>query len=196
MQVTYTNRKGKTYYLCRGMTKTGKPRYYFAREPKGEVVEKIPKGYVIQESVNGIVSLARAREAQIRSEERAVVEAAIRRQPKAQNYRIDVKGKRIIVYERTGPDVEDLAPVVRGFGQLTVSRLTDMQAFLDESARFVPVMRFTLLDKAKRTFQTERWCYLGSIDDWIEIGPIGSVRRLARRFIRLLGSDALFDVHF
>ena len=47
MQVTYTNRKGRTYHLCQGVTRTGKPRYYFAREPKGKPVEQIPEGYEI-----------------------------------------------------------------------------------------------------------------------------------------------------
>jgi hypothetical protein len=37
MPITYTNRKGVTYHLCRGVTKTGKPRYYFAREPKSDL---------------------------------------------------------------------------------------------------------------------------------------------------------------
>src|SRR5947207_1438331 len=31
MPVSYTNRKGVTYTLYRGQTKTGKPRYYFGR---------------------------------------------------------------------------------------------------------------------------------------------------------------------
>jgi len=42
MTITYTNRKGVTYHLCQGVTKTGKPRYYFARQPKGEPVPEIP----------------------------------------------------------------------------------------------------------------------------------------------------------
>jgi hypothetical protein len=41
VSVTYTNRKGRTYYLCQGTTKTGKPRYYFAREPKDELLDEI-----------------------------------------------------------------------------------------------------------------------------------------------------------
>ena len=48
MPVTYTNRKGLTYYLCRGLTKTGKPHYYFARESKDEPVEEMPPGYAIR----------------------------------------------------------------------------------------------------------------------------------------------------
>ena len=194
MQVTYTNRKGRTYYLCRGITKTGKPRYYFAREPQGEPVKKVPEGYEIRESVNGVVSLAKKREALILSEERAAVERAIERHSKAHNYRIDVRGKQIVVYERVGPDVEDLSPMLRKIGQLSSTRLGELQEFLDQSARFTPVMRFTLSDEEKRTFHTERWCYLGSIDDWIYIGPSGPVHLLAQRFIPLLGTDALYEV--
>ena len=48
MSITYTNRKGRTYYLCQGVTKTGKPRYYFAREPRDTVLEELPGGYEIR----------------------------------------------------------------------------------------------------------------------------------------------------
>ncbi len=99
MPITYTNRKGKTYILCKGTTKTGKPRYYFSLEPKGEVMEDIPEGYEIRESVNGRVSLAKTRPQLITQKERAAVERAIARHPKARNYRLDVKQKQIFVYE-------------------------------------------------------------------------------------------------
>jgi hypothetical protein len=157
-------------------------------------VAEIPEGYVIRENVNGQVSLAKAREPQILTKERAVVEAAIAKHPKARNYRVDVKDKWINVYERVGPDMEDLAPLLRALGGVAASRREVLQETLDQGARFTPVVRFTLLDREKRTFQTERWCYLGGIDDWIDIGSIGSVRRLARKFVPLLGSDELFDV--
>jgi len=194
MQVTYTNRKGRTYYLCQGITKTGKPRYYFAREPKGEPVEEVPEGYEIRESVNAVVSLTKKRAVLILPEERAAVVDAIGRHRKARNYRIDVRGKQVVVYERVGPDVEDLSPMLRRIAQLSSTRLGELQASLDQSARFTPVMRFTLLDEEKRTFYTERWCYLGGIDDWIHIGRSGPVHLLAQRYVPLLGSDALYEV--
>ena len=40
MAYSYTNRKGSPYYLCQVNTKTGRMRYYFAREPKATTVEK------------------------------------------------------------------------------------------------------------------------------------------------------------
>ena len=36
MAITYTNRKGKTYYLHEGVTKKGKPRYYFSLKDEGQ----------------------------------------------------------------------------------------------------------------------------------------------------------------
>ena len=81
MPIIYTNRKGRTYYLCQGLTKTGKPRYYFAREPKGEPVDEIPDGYVISESVNGNVRLAKVRQVLLLPAEVAAVEMALKRHP-------------------------------------------------------------------------------------------------------------------
>jgi hypothetical protein len=43
MPITYTNRKGFTYFLNKGKTKTGKPRYYFAKEQKSNPLTKFRK---------------------------------------------------------------------------------------------------------------------------------------------------------
>src|ERR1700737_3488505 len=61
MPVNYTNRKGQTYTLYQGQTRTGKPRYYFGRagQGQGEPVTETPAGYTISESINGVVSLVK-----------------------------------------------------------------------------------------------------------------------------------------
>src|SRR5688572_29739609 len=107
MSITYTNRKGISYYLCRGVTKTGKPRYYFAREPRDETVEQLPEGYTIDESVNGVVSLTKIRPSLILPTEVAAVEAELRRHPRGHRYRVDAKQDRLTVYERSSPDIEE-----------------------------------------------------------------------------------------
>jgi len=195
MPVTYTNRKGVTYYLCRGVTKTGKPRYYFASEPQGEPVEQIPEGWKISESINGIVSLMKDRPAQILPEEVAAVEAAVRRHPKSRNYRVNVKGNRIEVYERVGIDPEDLIGELGRDGLLKPGLGDWIREQRDRYAQFSPVLRFILKDAEQRTFHVERWCYLGSIDDWIYVGSMGPEDRLARQWIPRLGTDAFFEVY-
>lgn len=195
MPVTYTSRKGLTYYLCRGTTKTGKPRYYFAREIKDEPLEEIPAGYKITESVNGIVSLVKDQPSLIRPEEIEAVEAAVQRHPKSRNYRVSVKANWIDVYERVGPDAEDLVadwPVPDLLKPGLVDRL---RAEEDRHGQFAPVLRFILADAGQRIYRSQRMCYLGSIDDWIDIGPTGPVENLARELIPRLGTERFFEVY-
>jgi hypothetical protein len=190
MPIAYTNRKGRTYFLCKGKTKTGKTRYYFAVEQKGEPVEEIPEGYKISESVNGIVSLVKDRPSLIHAKDVAVVEAEIRRHPKRQRYRVRSKHDRIEVYEMVGPDAENLAEI---FGGFPFSRSVEQaQTFLDSHSQFRAEMRFILADPENHTFRAQRCCYLGSVDDWIDI-DYGSIDRLAKELIPLLGTDELFN---
>ncbi len=121
MPITYTNRKGFTYFLNKGVTKTGKPRYYFAREQKGELVEEIPAGYEIEESVNAIISLVKARPHLIHPDETDSVKTALARHPKARNYRVAVKDKLIIIYESTGWDVDRMMELFEGFPTVTLA---------------------------------------------------------------------------
>jgi hypothetical protein len=193
MPITYTNRKGFTYTLCRGTTKTGKPRYTFSREPKDEPVEQIPEGYAISESVNGIVSLSKERPNQLRSEEVEAVNAVLARHPLKRKYRIGLKPNRIDIYELVGPGSQDIGAMLKKNGLLGAYTPEHLRASIDDYARFTPVMRFTLIDAEHRTFGAERMCYLGSIDDWIDIDA-GTLHVLAKRLIPKLGTEQFFEL--
>jgi len=112
MPITYTNRKDVTYYLCQGVTKTGKPRYFFARENKDNGVEHIPEGYSILESVNGIVSVSKTQVSQLSEDEINVVKAAVARHPNCQKYRVHLRPTRIEIHESMAPDA---ATILAGF---------------------------------------------------------------------------------
>ena len=198
MPITYTNRKGREYFLCRSVTKTGKPRYYFSREQKGELIEEIPEGYEITESVNGIVSLSKARPKLLMENEIAFVKSAIQKHPIAKKYRFGVKSKEVIVYEQVGPDLQELATefeTVLGYSGLlsndVKSRLEDEQRL---HAQYTPIMKFILNDDDKRLFNAQRMCYLGSVDDWIEIAYNKAIKELVNDLIPKLGTDEFFDL--
>ena len=195
MAVTYTNRKGHTYYLCQGMTKTGKLRYYFAREQKESSPHQIPEGYRISESVNGVVSLVKDRPQLILPQEVAGVEAVLARHPKGHDYRVAVQKIHIVIYERLGPDMETLSAIFGNIHALQSDTVKiRLQEQLDKMARFSPIMRFILVDPDERKFTAERWSYLGDIDDWIDIGESESIDNLARRLIPKLGTDDFFEL--
>lgn len=193
MSITYTNRKGFTFHLCKGKTKTGKPRYFFARELKGESVERIPDGYAISESVNGVVSLVKARPGLIQSREVAIVETILKRHPKSHNYRVSVKHDRIEVYERVGLDTSDLTRIV-GQAILDPGMRERIDTEMDRYSQFTPVLRLVIRDTDARIFSAQRMCYRSWVDGWLELHDSGEIEPLARRLIPTLGTDAFFEL--
>ena len=197
MAITYSNRKGKTYTLFRSKTKTGMYRYYFAKSSrKGETCDKIPAGFEIQESVNGIVSLVKKRPKLILQEEIDLVKRILEEHPRKGKYRIDVKSDRIVIYERIGPDADELMDL---FKQARIPVLPNARERLMEGqnhcAIYDGVVRFILRDTSERIFDVERMCYLGDIDDWIYIDSGTSLAKLAWGIIPLLGTDDFYDLY-
>ncbi|MBM4025724.1 MAG: hypothetical protein FJ280_09990 [Planctomycetes bacterium] len=196
--ITYTNRKGVTYFLGRGVTKTGKTRYLFAREPKGEPVEEIPEGYEIRESVNGVVSLVKAQPVLLREAEIQAVKTAVRRHPRAKRFRVEARARQITVYEREREDPRDVMREIAarwGIPTLYEEQLAGFETEEVARGNFAPVLRFTLTDDTKRRFLAERMCYRGPSDHWIIISFNEPIEKLARTLIPVLGSDEFFELY-
>ena len=196
MPVSYTNRKGLTYTLYRGQTRTGKPRYYFGRadQSQGEPVMELPPGFTISESVNGVVSLVKDRPSPIQPEEVVAVEAAVQQHPEARRYRVAVKNDRIEIYERVGPDYEAVVSELHLPGLSRPGLSEQLRAMEERHAQYTPVLRFTLLDPTQRRFGVERMCYRGSIDGWLELVRTGPVAKLADELIPTLGTDQFYEL--
>jgi hypothetical protein len=184
--ITYTNRKGKTYYLGEKKTKTGKKRFVFSKEPTGKPVIELPKGFEITESVNGVVSLSKAVPSPILPSEVDTVRNALAAHSHLSRHRVDSKKKDIIVYEPIGGDPDRIAEALG----VHVSALK----VLEDSAQYTPVLRFRLLDEKSREFSVERMCYRGSIDGWLQLSDGGEIERLARRYVGHLGKESFFEL--
>jgi hypothetical protein len=193
MAVTYTNHRGVTFYLCQSLTKTGKPRYYFAREPKGAPVEQIPDGFRVGENANGLVWLERDRPALLLPAEIATVDAAVARHPQPRNYHVGVKQDQIVISERNGAGMDDLtAKIVPSLG-VTAGGADQVRSVFERHGTFSPVLRFSLSDAEQRRFVVNRWCFKGRIDDWIDVGLEGSLARIVPAAVARLGTDDFFE---
>ncbi len=42
---------------------------------------------------------------------------------------------------------------------------------------------------------TQRYCFLGRIDDWIEIGTQGNLQDLVENYVKHLGQESFFELH-
>jgi len=193
MSITYTNRKGFTFHLRKGVTKTGKPRYFFARDWKGEPVKRIPDGYAVSEIVNGVVSLVKARPGLIQPREVAIVETVLKRHPKSHNYRMSVKRDRIEIYERVGLDASDLTRIV-GIGIFDPGMRERIDTEMERYSQFTPILRLIIRDTDARIFSAQRMCYRSWVDGWLDLHDSGKIAPLARRLIPTLGTDAFFEL--
>jgi len=198
MPVTYKNRRGKIYYLHKGKTKTGKPKYHFSFKNKGNLVGQVPDGYEIYEHPpNGQVLLRRKLPRFITDIESHMIEKELKKIEGARRYLVDIKGKVITIFQ-SNQDIQALKDMFSDIGPASPNGRSDdvsvIEDLIDTAVTYGLIMRFTLESETKRTFSAERYCFLGSIDDWIYIGEPDSLKNLAKKYFKHLDQDSFFDL--
>ncbi|WP_152592043.1 hypothetical protein [Nostoc sphaeroides] len=191
MPIKYDSRKRQTYYLHQGTTKTGKSKYFFSMKNEGNLVETMPDGYEIYENPNSQVFLRRVQPKIISDEERATLELGIKEFSNLLDYQIDIKKEIITVYT-ADQDANLLSDMLHLSGR---NDLTEAKTKLRLSISYSPMLRFILIDENRRIFMTQRYCFLGRIDDWIKIGNQGNLQELVENYVRHLGQESFFDLH-
>ena len=192
MTITHTNAKEKLYYLHQGTTKTGKPKYYFSMESEGHLAESIPEGFEIYENPNAQVFLRRIPPKLITDEERRVVEEGMRTYADVKDYKIDVKGKAIVIYT-ADQDIGTLAELFKDLSP-TPSANRQLMSLLRKEIQYSPMLQFLLEDEKRRLFTAQRYCFRGSVDDWIDIG-YGPLTTLVKQYVKHLGQESYFELY-
>ena len=164
MPVTHVNRYRDTYYLHVGKTKTGKPKYWFSMKADGDLVNAIPEGYEVYENPDAQVFLRKELPRLIADEEVAIVSEGLRKNARDRRCIADVRERHIVVYYSERGDL------------------------------YQKVLRFTLIDEDRRSFAAERWCFLGSIDDWIPLSDSGDLSKLVRRYGPHIGKESFYEL--
>ncbi len=188
MSIEYISRSGKKCYLRIGKTKKGNNKYFFSSKKNGTLAQTIPTGYEIYENVNAQVFLRRIQPKIILNEELEIIKEELKKQTKPHYYQYGAN-KNIITAYQIDQDIEGFMDLFPSANESKIEK-----QFLEE-ATYSTIMRFVLEDKEKRLFTTERFCFMGSIDDWIYIGGPDSLGKQARKFIRHLGKESFFELY-
>lgn len=193
----YVNRQGNRYYVFQGTTKAGKPKFYVSKRPQsnsGSLVKSLPPEFELHESPSdGRVSVRRRRTSNIIPPERDLVHQLAETLSAYSQVQTLIEGDRIVVYT-PAVDAEHAAELMdRLFGHAAVARLAD---WTQRNTHYNAELRFSLADAEKRTYVLERYCYRGSIDDWITIGGPDLLETLAEKILPHLGHDSFFDYRF
>lgn len=186
MTIKHVNRRGQSFYLHCSPTKSGGTKYSFSKEKAGAAVEAIPEGYEIYENPNGRVFLRKIQPKIITDEEIVLVERGIKKFSKLKYFQVEAKKETIIIY-LPNQDVDALADFTKFFGKADKS-------FIETLIRYSPMLKFVLLDEEDRIFGAQRFCFLGSIDDWVDIGKWDTLGNLVKEYAKHLGQESYYSL--
>jgi hypothetical protein len=189
--IQHVNRKGDTYYLHKGQTKTGKLKWYFSMRTDGELVESIPDGYEIYENYMAQVFLRTIVPTLVTKAEIEQVERGVRELANVKYFLVEGKADSITVF---------LANQEAGFLEGMLARkfgLADREGFSTAMLKhltYLPHMRFTLIDEKRRRFTVDRWCFLGSIDNWFPLRGSGDLAKMVKQYAPHLGQESFYEL--
>ncbi len=190
MTIEYVNRKSQTYYLHQGTTKTGKPRYFFSQKTEGNLASEIPDGYEIYENPHAQVFLRKIPIKLITDEELEIIKKGLAEFCEVKLCKIDVKKEIVTVFapDKDWANAENLPSMFsQGIDQSIVE-------YLALRTNYEAVMRFVLTNLEERLFLVQRYCYRGSIDDWIDLDE-GDLSTIIKEYIKHIGQESYFDLY-
>lgn len=194
MAITYQNRRGDTYHLLVGKTKTGKPKYYVSKKPGENTVDTLPDGYELYESPeNAQVHVRKIRSTAILPFERELAVAGVKKATGQQHFFVEAEGDNLLIYwPATNPaDVDSI------FGRLLGASPSDaasMAEWTRQHTRYEPRMRFVLVQARDRRFVAERMCYRGGGEFWLDISSQGELAQLVAEYTPHLGQESYFEL--
>ncbi|MEO8497236.1 MAG: hypothetical protein ABI614_19360 [Planctomycetota bacterium] len=190
----YVNRRGDRYFVFRGRTKTGKPKYFASKKEssdKGELIESLPDGFEIFEHPrNSTVFIRRCKKSRVIEAERELVERLVLELSAHSLVRTIIDGDQIVVYTPHADPMAAAERMAEIFG-VTIARAAEQIATHTD---FAADLRFSLVDADARSYFAERFCYRGSVDDWIPVGGPAPLETLVRRFVPHLGQESFYDL--
>lgn len=194
MAFQHVNRRGEPYFLQVVRCGNGTLHYSFTRKLRGEPVSALPEGHEVHERPeDGQVFLRRARPTAIRREELEATESAIRSLTGVEHFIVHAEGDAIIVY---WADIEPDArlAILRALVPVGASDADNLRLNMLRRARYDKMLRFTLTDPERRRFRAERWCFLGSIDNWYFLEGDKPLPELLTAFVPHLGNESFFEL--
>ena len=187
MSVIHISRSGKTYRLHVSKSPKGNDKFFFSTKPGGVLAKKIPDGFEVYETVDSLVFLRRKTAIVIQEDEFAMIQSSLDGIRGKSRFKAEIKKNMIVIHQ---------ADESFGWSEMLPPWIdaAKAEALKAQFASYQPVIRFVLDQKEKRLFRPERFCFRGSVDDWIVLGLPASLKKLSAEFLKHLGKDSFYDL--
>lgn len=186
MPISYTNRKGETYYVRTAKSKNGVRYYAIKSLPKAdEIVNKMPEGFSFYEfPTDARVMLCKTKVSIITDKEFSIVDSAMKKVIEVDDYIIEKKENALILYI-SDQNIILLKEMWVGTSEAKLRDILKKFRRYDERMRFI---------KADDYFEIQRFCYLGSVDDWITIDAGNDLKKLAEKYCDHIDKESFYEL--
>ncbi len=190
MAIEFKNRMGNTYYIKKRKTKTGKTTYTITKTKSKDCVDKLPQGYEVHERPQtGQMVLRKKVPSAYTLRELNTIKQELQRNDTIDDFKIDIKGNELTIYtsEVRGEEIfERLFPFMQNRKKELMGMIRNYSA----------MMKVTIQEENSRTYIMQRYCFRGSVDDWITIGISPELKKLAKTYIYHLGKESFYELSY
>ena len=192
MPKAFINRRDEAYYIKSKLTKTGKVSYYMTKVPDDTCLGRVPEGCeVFEKPDSGVCFIRKIKPSLFNAADIKIIENELRQNESLAGFRLDVHGNLIKIYTAE-----------RAFGTDEPSILDGLFKMLhaggaERFRRYEERMRLEVRGTPQvRMFKVMRYCYRGSIDDWIDIGRGQDLALLAAEMLPHLGKESYYELFY
>ena len=197
MAITHTNRRGETYHLLQGKSKTGKPKYYVSKKPGPNTVDPIPDGYEIFENpVDAIVHVRKIRPTSILPEELDETIRIIRKVTGKKIFYVLREDNALVVY---WPDRDpgEMSRILSPTFGVSLRANSQDDTFIHPgvimAVQTSALLKFVLTNDKKRTFAAERMCFRGD-GFWLSCSRSMPLPALVESLCGHLGKESFYEI--
>lgn len=195
MAKAFRNRKGVSFYIKSKKTKKGNTTYYMTKKLDAECLDAEPDGYeVFEKPDTKMLFIRRRKPNKFGLKGISTIKKALENNKNIADFQLDVVGGLVKVYTA---DLEDESSNVFGGGLqdllFSQNRMTNLRKAFQ---RFEERMRIKFVEKkGVKEYLVYRYCYRGSVDDWIIIDAGDDLTQLANDNLKLIGTEEYFEAY-
>lgn len=192
MALQFFNRQGDCYYIKSKLTKKGNKTYFMTKKEDENCLEILPIGYEVFEKPDTSIMFIRQRKENIfKNTEIQLIEKELKKNEAIIDFKLDIIGSEIKIYIAEKEGNERLFQLWEKpfYSEEKINDLRKKFMRFEEKMRISKKVR-----KETNGYEFQRYCYRGSINDWISIDGGENLATLAKENIHHLGRESYYDL--
>ncbi|HON14175.1 MAG TPA: hypothetical protein PLB48_12555 [Treponema sp.] len=177
----YTSRNGKKYYLHKSITKKGNISFRLSTK-RENAIDELPNGYEVYEPANSNPVVRHIFEKMINENEINIIKLVLNKTCKGMDYVINEKEDGIEVYVdekyNSKSSVLELTYLMSGV-------INTEKTFYEPSFK---------ISKYGNEYYIYRYCFLGSINDWMYIDRDHNLENLCKKYFIHIKKESFYSL--